>query len=243
MIFRIAILLIVFSIGGYSQQSVVGGVYPWPLMKDEAKQELFMGKANVLDYFSMTAVLSASTKRSTVTVATGEEHLFLVKLGQLKIKIRDSAFQIGPGSIALIKSGDTYQLQQAGAFVQYHLMKYKGKVKSDFDFQSFVKDWSKLKFKPHDRGGVRPYFDQPTGAVKRFEMHATTLNEGLMSHQPHTHGAEEIILVLEGEVKMLIGEKSYQGKKGDVFFVPTKALHNLKNIGSGQCSYFAFQWD
>jgi (S)-ureidoglycine aminohydrolase len=250
MIIRVVILLIGFSLPGfslpgYSQQVVAGGVYPWPKLNEgESSQDLFSGKTNVLDYLSMSASSIKKEKDMTIRVPNDEEHLLLIKSGQMEIQIADSAFQIGLGSVALIKSDDVYRIQTIGeGSSQYHIMKYRGKILNDFTFQSFVMDWSKLKFNPHDRGGVRPYFDKPTTMVKRFEMHATTLNEGLMSHQPHTHGAEEIILVLEGEVEMLIGENTFKGKKGDVFFVPTKAPHNLKNIGKGQCSYFAYQWD
>jgi (S)-ureidoglycine aminohydrolase len=245
MIIRVVILLIGLSLPGYSQQLVTGGVYPWPkLSGGENSQELFNGNANVLDYLSMTAGSLKTGKNITTTVSKDQEHLLLIKSGRVKMEIGDSTFEIGSGSVALIKPGDVYRMQPIGAeSPQYHIMKYRGKAQNPAAFESFVKDWSKLKFNPHDRGGVRPYFDKPTTMVKRFEMHATTLNEGMMSHQPHTHGAEEIILVLEGEVQMLIGERTYQGKKGDVFFVPTKASHNLKNIGKGQCSYFAYQWD
>ena len=108
---------------------------------------------------------------------------------------------------------------------------------------SFVKDWSKITFKPHERGGVRSYFDRPTALTKRFEMHVTSLKEGFPSHPPHTHRAEEFILVLEGSVEMMIGEQSNKGKAGDILFAPSNVPHGLKNDGTGMCSYFAFQWE
>lgn len=79
--------------------------------------------------------------------------------------------------------------------------------------------------------------------TKRFEMHVTSLKENFKSHDPHQQRAEEIILVLEGNVEMLIGETYYPARAGDVLFAPTNVFHGLKNTGSGSCNYFAFQWE
>ena len=78
---------------------------------------------------------------------------------------------------------------------------------------------------------------------KRFEMHITTLKEGLSSHDPHTHRAEEIILMINGETEMLIGDKNYQGKTGDFYYAGSNMLHGIKNIGQAACMYFAIQFE
>ena len=114
---------------------------------------------------------------------------------------------------------------------------------------SFVKDWNKLVFRKHDRGGVRSYFERATAMSKRFEMHVTTLKPGLKSHDPHTHRAEEIILMLDdgtnekSKTEMLIGDRYYNGAEGDLYYVSTGLLHGIRNTGSVPCSYFAFQFE
>ena len=48
---------------------------------------------------------------------------------------------------------------------------------------------------------------------KRFEMHASTLNEGLTNHATHTHRAEEFVVMLRGECE-LIGDARRRGYGG-----------------------------
>jgi (S)-ureidoglycine aminohydrolase len=78
---------------------------------------------------------------------------------------------------------------------------------------------------------------------KRFEMHVTTLNEGLKSHDPHTHRAEEIVLMINGNSEMQIGENFYKGSVGDLFFLGSNIPHAIRNVGAGSCMYFAIQWE
>ena len=78
---------------------------------------------------------------------------------------------------------------------------------------------------------------------KRFEMHVTTLKEGLKSHDPHIHRAAEIIIVIDGNTEMLIGDKLYKGEKGSVYYLPSNVLHGIQNKGVTTCSYFAFQFE
>jgi (S)-ureidoglycine aminohydrolase len=77
---------------------------------------------------------------------------------------------------------------------------------------------------------------------ERFDMHATNLNAGMISHPPHTHRAEEIILMIKGDVQMQIGENFFNSTAGDVIFLEANVSHALKNTGSEQCSYYAIQW-
>ena len=77
---------------------------------------------------------------------------------------------------------------------------------------------------------------------ERFDMHATSLDAGMISHPPHTHRAEEIILMIKGDVQMQIGENFYNSTAGDVIFLEANVPHALKNTGSEQCSYYAIQW-
>ena len=50
----------------------------------------------------------------------------------------------------------------------------------------------------------------------------------------HWHPGEEIIYVLEGTLEYEIeGEPPVTVKAGDVLFVPARAIHTAKNVGSG----------
>jgi (S)-ureidoglycine aminohydrolase len=90
---------------------------------------------------------------------------------------------------------------------------------------------------------VKSYFERPTAMCRRFEMHVTTLKEGLKSHDPHTHRAEEIIVVISNETQMQIGSNFYKAKAGDIYYLGSNILHGIQNAGKGNCSYFAFQFE
>ncbi len=107
----------------------------------------------------------------------------------------------------------------------------------------FVKFWENISFYAHDKGGVRSFFNQRTSQTQRFEMHVTTLNPGLESHDPHTHKAEEIILIVEGNTGMLIGTGQYKAGAGDLYYLGSNVLHGIKNIGTVPTTYFAYQWE
>jgi (S)-ureidoglycine aminohydrolase len=79
--------------------------------------------------------------------------------------------------------------------------------------------------------------------LKRLEMHVTTLNAGLKSHAPHTHAAKEIIVMMEGNTEMQIGEKFFKGKEGSVYFLESNILHGITNLGTAPCTYFAIQFE
>jgi (S)-ureidoglycine aminohydrolase len=247
------LLLLLLPLFIQAQQHVVSaGVYPWPHFNEGKKNittRMLAGSAHNLAYLDVSAHQLRPGKKYTFQVESTEEHLLLIKSGGIAITLKDSTFLLGKGSVAMMMPSEKYFLQNNGTTpCEFHMMKYKSKLPVDVargqsSGGSFIKDWNKLTFRPHERGGVRPYFDRPTANTRRFEMHVTTLKETFKSHDPHQHAAEEIILVLEGQVEMLIGEKSYQAAAGDVLFAPTNVFHGLKNTGKGEASYFAFQWE
>jgi quercetin dioxygenase-like cupin family protein len=55
-----------------------------------------------------------------------------------------------------------------------------------------------------------------------------------VSFPKHWHPGEEIIYVLEGSLEYQIeGKPPVTLKAGDVYFVPARAIHTAKNVGSG----------
>jgi len=229
-----------------SQSNLIkGGVYKWPTKKGT----MLSGSAFDLSKIEVSANNLASGKQQKTQVPSNEEHLLLIKSGVLTITVKDSTYRLEKGSVVMIMPSDKYSVKNEGTeSASYHLMKYRSKLPVDLERGktnggSFVRDWNKLTFIPQEKGGTRAYFNRPTAMARKFEIHVTTLKEGFISHPPHTHRAEEIILILEGNVEMLIGESSYKASSGDILFAPTQVLHGLKNDGKGICSYFAIQWE
>jgi len=209
---------------------------------------IFEGSAHDMAFLQMSANAITSDKNTSLQVPDNEEHLILVKSGTIGIGIKDRKWSVGGGSIALLMPGEMYNIQNAGKdSCTCYLMKYRSKSPVNRtaaeNENSFVKDWNEIAFKPHDRGGIRNFFEKTTPMSKRFEMHVTTLKEGIKSHEPHTHRAEEIVLVIENNTEMQIGDQFYKGGTGDIYYLGSNMPHAIQNVGTGTCTYFAFQFE
>jgi quercetin dioxygenase-like cupin family protein len=68
---------------------------------------------------------------------------------------------------------------------------------------SKVFDWNLMVDKPNATGSVRTVCNTPTATLENLEIHISTLNPGLMSHPPHKHPNEELIIVRQGTVETL----------------------------------------
>ena len=107
---------------------------------------------------------------------------------------------------------------------------------------SFIKDWKDLKVSIAPKGETRMVYDRPTSMFERFDVHATVLNNGFNSHDPHTHRAEELILMIGGNSQFQIGQEKVQARDGDAVLMASKILHAAQNGGTAPCSYYAIQW-
>jgi len=176
------------------------------------------------------------------------EELILVKEGMLKVTINDSDKVLGPGSIVMIMAGDKQSFQNTSDKpTTYYVLAFKSP--SPVNMQrgkqaggSVMIDWKDLTVKKTEKGESRPIFDRPTSMFARFEIHATTLNGGLESHPPHTHRAEEAMLVMQGTTAGSINGKDYPAGVGEMLLLRPDIPHNIKNTGTGQCWYYAMKW-
>jgi len=165
------------------------------------------------------------------------------------VTIKDKSQVLGPGGVALAFPGDEHGVENAGdTKASYYIIKYQsraglpgGPVAAGKG--SYMVDWKDLVAEKTDRGERRNLFDRPGALFRRLELHATTLNAGQVSHAPHVHRQEEIILLRSGEVQMQIGESFYKAGPGDLVFLASGVKHALKNMGAGACEYFALQWE
>lgn len=235
--------------------TIVSKKYSWKKPAKKSSQNvfttvLFEGAAQDMEYLQMSAnAVTPSNKTTSLNVPDNEEHLLLMKSGKLTFSLGDSSWIIGGGSIALLMPGEKYGVQNATKdSCTYYVMKYRSKAPVDpergkLKGGSLVLDWDKITFKPHDKGGIRKYFERETAMSKRLEMHVTTLKEGIKSHEPHTHKAEEIVLVIDNKTEMQINDKFYKGGAGDIYYLGSNVSHAIRNDGTGTCTYFAFQFE
>ena len=176
------------------------------------------------------------------------EQLVIVKEGELRATVKDKTKILGPGSIAYALPGDLHGFENAGhGQAIYYVLKFRSRAPVDSARGvraggSFLVDWNALTAKKNEKGERRDVFDTPTSLFRKIDMHVTTLNPGEVSHAPHVHRQEEIILLRKGDVQMQIGDRFYKTSAGDLIFLSSGVLHALKNTGSGPCEYFALQW-
>lgn len=248
----ISLLCIYASFG---QNRVQSGAYNWsnskPYKEDNRiRRQLLEGETTTLAELEIhTSTVEAGEAPHAPHAHTDVEELVIVIVGELKATIQGKGYTMIPGSIAYAMPGDQHGFINSGNVpCTYYIIKFKSKAPVDLERGkksggSFVVEWSDLKFTPHDKGGRRNVVDRPTALFKRFEMHVTTLNKGLISHDPHSHPAEEIILVRSGDTQMQVGEAVHSIEPSSMVFVDSRVLHNLRNTGDSACEYFAFQWE
>ena len=108
--------------------------------------------------------------------------------------------------------------------------------------QSAVFDWNSIPVKPSAVGSTRSFFKAPTATLDELEMHVTTLNAGQMSHPPHKHPNEELVILKEGTVEALVQGEWKRLGPGSVIFNASNQLHGLKNVGDGPATYHVINW-
>ncbi len=74
-------------------------------------------------------------------------------------------------------------------------------------------------------------------------MHVTTLKPESKSHEPHTHCAVEMIVMIDGHTKMQIGQKFYKGNEGDVLLSRFKCIARNQRYRVRTSTYFAIQFE
>lgn len=102
--------------------------------------------------------------------------------------------------------------------------------------------WDEMKPVKTKVGEVRSLCKQPTATLDQLEMHVSTLNPGLMSHPPHRHVNEELIILREGECETLSNGKWVKVEPGSVVFNASNSLHGFRNVGTTPATYHVINW-
>lgn len=244
----------IFCIGMMpAQHNLPSRVHAWSELEQKNSSEritrpILEGSTTHLEYLEIHATTIAPNTSPHPAHQHLDEELLIVKEGTLEVTVGDQKKILGPKSIVLIQPNAVHGFRNAGDEpATYYVMRYRAKTgpdqaRGEAEGGSILVDFEDITYNTHDRGGRRNYFDRPTAMCVDFEMHMTNLNEGTDSHAPHTHVVEEIILVTQGEVEMHIDGQWYPAKPGDLVFLDSMVPHAAKNVGKGQCQYFAFQW-
>lgn len=234
--------------------SIKAGVYRWNNIKatkekTRLRKEVVEGSSLDLAYLEVhTSTLKPGKAPHPPHSHADTEELIIVKEGVINVTINNITSKLGAGSVAMSMPGDMHGIENAGnTNATYYILKFKSQSpmnisRANLSGGSFAVNWDTVTIQKTDRGVRRRIFDRATSQFSRFEMHVTTLNAGQVSHAPHTHRAEEVILIKTGDVEMQIADKFYPASPGDLIFLKSGILHALKNTGKAPCTYFAFQW-
>ena len=210
---------------------------------------LFSGSGSILNKHQLNGITLFSGK--SISFGSGGkslERFFIIKEGIVQVSLNNSEYTLGKGSIVfLLPNEKVIFSNNSNGDAQFYEM-ISGSVSPNEDRgkkagPSFVMDWKDMKFKAHDKGGVRQLFDRETVVMNRFDIHITTLNPKFNSHAPHTHKNEEIILMMDGIGDMFIATGPQRIISGDACYVESNILHNITNMGDRPATYFAIQWN
>ncbi len=225
---------------------VPSGVYP--VAEDSEEKKLFGGETRSLSKANFQLGRLGKEEGVRNLHHPTHEQILIVKEGSIEVSLEKETKIVGPNSVAFLLPDEKGSIRATTPTASYYRMVYIAKSKTDVkrgeeEGGSSIIDFEELSYRRHVRGGVRNFFRRSTAMCPYYEMHVTNLNPGIKSHEPHVHSATEIILMINGETEMEIGNELFRGKKGDVYFIGSDVPHAIKNIGDKQCQYFAFQWE
>jgi (S)-ureidoglycine aminohydrolase len=214
------------------------------------KREIARGETLDLAGLAVEAqTIEAGTTAPPRVAADEYEELMIVKSGELEVHVDGrKASELGPGSVVVSGPGEGREYRNVGDLpATYYLFTYRARGAADTRREAeaggpIVVDWTSVEYTPSEIGGRRQMFDRPTAMFDNFEMHVSTLNEGLTNHPAHTHRAEEFVLIIDGEVQMRVGDDTIHAGAGDLIWLQSMIPHSLDNVGKGPTTYFAFQY-
>ena len=102
--------------------------------------------------------------------------------------------------------------------------------------------WDEMKVVKTKVGEVSSLCKQPTATLDQLEMHVSTLNPGLISHPPHRHVNEELIILSDGECETLSDGNWVKVGPGSVVFNASNSLHGFRNVGTTPATYHVINW-
>ena len=102
--------------------------------------------------------------------------------------------------------------------------------------------WDEMKFVNNAVGAQAPLCKQPTATLDQLEMHVSKLDPGKMSHPPHRHVNEALIILREGTCETLSDGNWVRVGPGDVVFNASNSLHGFRNVGVTQAVYHVINW-
>ncbi len=184
----------------------------------------------------------------------GQEELIIIKEGTLDVHINGKDHRLGSGGVFWFASNDWHAVRNVGDGPATYLVfnfatdatrnvpKSPAAESASADkLRSGVWAWEEMKVQKTEKGERREFFKSPTVTCESFSIHATTLNAGEISHAPHRHPDEEVIVVKEGTVEATVNGKSRKVGPGSILFFASNDEHGLRNAGDTPATYYVLR--
>jgi quercetin dioxygenase-like cupin family protein len=101
--------------------------------------------------------------------------------------------------------------------------------------------WEQLPTRLSDAGAVTHDILQGTAPVAGgylVEMHETTLEPGKAPHPPHQHPHVEFVMMRQGSIDFMMGEKHVTLTDGSVGYAAPNERHGILNTGTTTAIYY-----
>lgn len=104
-------------------------------------------------------------------------------------------------------------------------------------------DWKTIPEEKTSIGEQRRFLDGPTKTLEHFEIYATRLAPGKISHKSRVYAdREELILVKEGKVGITINNQEKGLGPGSIVLAAAGDERGMYNAGPDTASYYMIRW-
>lgn len=96
-------------------------------------------------------------------------------------------------------------------------------------------DWKDVQTAP----GMRPGATRQAVAGERMSVvRVRTAPDAVFDGSLHCHSHEQILIMLEGELKISLDGRVFTARAGDLVFLPSGSLHGAVGVGIGGAFYY-----
>lgn len=243
------------TVSAFAQlQPIKSGVFRWDdfevkTSEGRISRPILEGVSTHFDYLEMHATTQAvGSKPSDAHANEDIEELVIVKEGKMEVMLNGEGTILGPNGVLSLMPQQMHSLKNVGDTpLTYYVIRFRSKKPMNIERGvesggTLMINSDSTTYKTTSVGGVRSYFDRSTSMCERLEMHVTTLDRKVASHEPHSHDETEIILMISGETAQMIDGKEYTAKAGDFYIMESQSFHGIRNINDEPTTYFAFKW-
>lgn len=103
--------------------------------------------------------------------------------------------------------------------------------------------WDSLKVQKQNSWISRSIMTGSTTSLSRFEVTAITLEPGKKAPAPSVYDdVEELVIVKEGQVKIVIGDVARKMGAGSIAFAMPRMVHSVSNEGNTNATYYVLKY-